>query len=153
MKPKITSIFFATVLCTFGLCITFSHAANNPFDVLNKINTPLDNSPEQTVKYVQLRLNKVNIVETAGVKQSVNRPLFALSPVVKRDYLPSQKFVKKNEVFELATIFNDKLQQLLSKLSFNNNHHSSPSFIQSDHLQDNNSVNCKIDSELVTNNY
>jgi len=153
MKPKITSIFFATLLCTIGLCTTISHAANNQFDVQNKINTPIDNSSNQTVKFVQLRLNKMNTVQMTGAKQLVNRPLFALSPVIKTDYLPSQKFVKKNEVFELATIFNDKLQQFLSKLSFDDDHHSSPSFIQGDHLQDNDSLNCKIDSELVTDTY
>ena len=56
------------------------------------------------------------LLNTSTVEHLINKPLFTLtSPAQFEEYIPSKTF-KKNELFELATIFNDKLQQVLSFL-------------------------------------
>lgn len=57
-------------------------------------------------------------------------------------YIPEQEFTKKNKIFELAVIFNDKLQQILAKLSFNQSSKSKNYLINGDKPNDKHSINC-----------
>ena len=74
----------------------------------------------------------------------INRPLLSLSTSVSGSYIPAQDFTKKNKIFELATIFNDKLQQILAKFSYNDSPQYRSHSMSGDMPEDKNAINCEV---------
>lgn len=148
MKSKIISVFITTALSTIVLCSTISHAAEKQFIIQAVTYNTSDIASKQVMKLAQHRSNEISIYTVNSFDEILNRPLVNITSSIAGDYIPTPKFTKKNEIFELATIFNDKLQQILSKLSFNENTQNKDQFINSDKPKDKNSIQCKNSKNL-----
>lgn len=148
MKSKIISVFIATALSTIALCSTISHAADKQFIVQTVTYGASDTTSEQVIKLVQQRSNRISIYTVNSFDEIINRPLLNLTSSIAGDYIPTPKFTKKNEIFELATIFNDKLQQIIAKLSFNQTPQSKDHLMHGDTPKDKNAIQCKNSKNL-----
>ncbi|XPF94222.1 hypothetical protein ACM9HF_19775 [Colwellia sp. RE-S-Sl-9] len=147
MKSKVVSVFITTVLCTVALCSTISHAADKQFIVQTVTYTTSGISSNQVIKLVEEH-KKINIFSINSFNEVINRPLLNLTSSIPSEYIPASSFTKKNEIFELATIFNDKLQQILAKLSFNQTSQSKDHLMHGDTPKDKNAIQCKNSKNL-----
>jgi len=143
MKYKFISVFIAATLTIIGLCSTISHAADKQFIIQTAYNSASAHSMK-AVKFIKKSPNQINLLAVNTVEQMINRPLLNIYSSISAEYIPEQTFIKKNEMFELVTIFNDKLQQIIAKFSFDKSHQNESHFINSDKPNDNNSINCNI---------
>lgn len=118
-RDKMNSIKQVVSVASFvgviGLCGTISNASAN--DVSKQIR--LD--PKFVVQVHALpkssnegRSNSL-LIGTQSFGQVTNKPLLRI-PLKETDEYIIQKRVKSNNIFELATIFNDKLQQFIASL-------------------------------------
>jgi len=137
MKSKLISVFIATMLSIVGLCSTISHAADKELI----IQVAYDTASTHSVNLV--KLIKQTPIETTSLDNMLNRPLLNLYSTITTEYIPEQDFIKKNEVFELATRFNDKLQQIIAKFSSNESSQHKQYLINNDKRINNNAVNCR----------
>jgi hypothetical protein len=142
MKSKIISVFITTVLSTIGLCSTISYAADKEFIIKTVDYNTSNINYKKVVKLFGQNAYQTNTLNINTFDKILNRPLLNFPSYIAEDYPPTQKFNKKNEIFELGTIFNDKLQQILSKLSLNGAEQNKNNFINRDESKDNNSINC-----------
>ena len=141
MKSKLISVFIVTILSTIGLCSTISHAADKSF-IIKTANKSTNVSTLQVVKFIHEGSKQISLLNINTVDEITNKPLLNLYSSIAAEYIPEQKFIKKNEMFELATIFNDKLQQILAKFSSDESPQNNNHFINSDKPSNNNSINC-----------
>lgn len=113
MKSLLKPAFLGTALTTLGLCCTISYAAALK---------PMKSFDEQQFKSNQVFTVKVvhktsmpKLADTKNllVANVLNKPLLSLT-VNEQPELKAISPIKKNEFFEVAAIFNDKLQQFIS---------------------------------------
>jgi hypothetical protein len=144
MKSKIITAIIAIALSTIGLCSTISHA-NDQQSIIKAItyNTS-DLAAVQVNKFVENSSNQMSMLKANTYDALVNRPLLSLSSSVTGSYIPNQDFTKKNKIFELATIFNDKLQQVIAKFSHNESPVYNSHSINGDMPEDKNAINCDV---------
>jgi hypothetical protein len=102
MKSQIKTIALSTMFSIIGLCSTLSTASAEPN--IAQIDQDL---PLATYMFAFPKLTS-----EGGTKE---KPLLTPDNNVKE--FQACKSVTKNEYFELAAIFNDKLQQLISSFS------------------------------------
>lgn len=141
MKSKLISVFIATALSTIGLCSTISHASEKQF-IIQATYSNVNTHSMNAVKFIKEGSNQINLLQIDTVDEMINRPLLNLYSSIAVGYIPEQEFTKKNKIFELAVIFNDKLQQILAKLSFNQSSKSKNYLINGDKPNDKHSINC-----------
>ena len=119
MKSKLITVFIISALSALGLCSTVSSAADKAFFINSSTQSNTHVIPSAhatTIMMLSKNIEQKILLNTSTVEHLINKPLFTLtSPAQFEEYIPSKTF-KKNELFELATIFNDKLQQVLSFL-------------------------------------
>ncbi|WP_426360435.1 hypothetical protein ACPUVO_09575 [Pseudocolwellia sp. HL-MZ19] len=144
MKSKIITAIFAIALSTIGLCSTISHANDQKSIIKAVTYSTSDLAAAQVSKFVGQNVNQMSTLKANSYDALVNRPLFSLSSSVTGSYIPNQDFTKKNRVFELATIFNDKLQQVIAKFSYNEAPKYNSHSINGDMPEDKNAINCDV---------
>jgi hypothetical protein len=144
MKPKIASVLIAVIFGTVALCSTISHANDQQSIIKAVVYNTSDIAAKQVTIMVKHGSNQINILKMNTYDAFINRPLLSLSSSVKTNYIPAQNFTKKNKIFELATLFNDKLQQILAKLSFNESPKHKARSIIHDKPKDKNAINCEV---------
>jgi len=107
MKSLAKPVVFSAILTAIGLSFTVSHAATNQVDSALKV-------PE--TKLVLQTWSPVESESGTILKaQMLDVPMLKML----QDELPVQAFQpqeKRNRFFEFATVFDDKLQQLMSFL-------------------------------------
>lgn len=121
MKTTVKAILTATALSTAGLCLSISQPAT---------------AMPKNVDYNLVIVNKYSSVSSRDGDFSSNTDLFTTEtfaqifdkPLVKipldnTPVYPSNRITKSTDFFALATVFNDKLQQLIAKIT-----QSSPSY-------------------------
>lgn len=141
MKSKLISVFIVTTLSTIGLCSTISHAADKSF-IIQSANENTNTSALQVVEFIHKGSKQISLLNINTLDEITNKPFLNIYSSITAEYMSEQRFIKKNEMFELATIFNDKLQQILAKLSFDESPQNKNHFINSDKPRNNNSINC-----------
>lgn len=144
MKPKIISALIAVIFGTVALCSTISHANDKQSIIKAVAYNTSDIAAKQVTKMVKQGSNQISILKTNTYDTFINRPLLSLSSSVKANYIPTQNFTKKNKIFELATLFNDKLQQILAKFSFSDSPKHKSRAIIHDKPKDKNAINCEV---------
>lgn len=144
MKSKIISALIATVFATIGLCSTISHANDQQSIIKSVAYNTSEIAAKQVSKMVEQGSNKISILKNNTYDAFINRPLLSLSSSVATNYIPTKNFTKKNKIFELATRFNDKLQQILAKLSFSESPKNKARSISHDKPKDKNAINCEV---------
>ena len=123
MKSILKPLLISSALSAIGFSCTISNAfAETPTSSINYAVT--------TVNYIQSlpKLSSEGISRALGNTPSqdvifnniINKPFLSLASVNLPDFTP-YKSNNKNELFQVATIFNDKLQQFISMLSFKSN--------------------------------
>jgi len=143
MKSKIISAFIAIILGTIGLCSTISHANDQKSFIKTVTYNTSGLAVHQVNKLVEQSSNQITSLKVNTYEKFINKPLLSISTVAAAgNYIPEQDFSKKNEIFELATIFNDKLQQIISKFSDNKQHKYKN--MDSDLPEDKNAINCDV---------
>lgn len=113
MKALLKPAFLGTALSTIGLCCTISYAAAlKPMKSFDE--QQFTTSQVFAVKVVQ-KTSMPQLAETKNllVANILNKPLLSLT-VNEQPELKAIAPIKKNEFFEVAAIFNDKLQQFIS---------------------------------------
>jgi len=119
MKALLKPLLLGSALTSLGLCCTISYAS-----AILPLKS-FDEQKFQSQKVISLSLsNKQTLITSIPGNKKVtsilNKPLLMLevneSPLMK-PVVPG----KKNEFFEIASIFNDKLQQFISSFSSNEN--------------------------------
>ncbi len=122
MKSKLITVFIVSTLSTLGLCSTISYASDKEFFIQN-INQPVANAISTTQvitnKLSNNTFNNKNLLNVHTIDHILNKPLFSIDSTANAEYIPTKTF-NKNEFFEFALIFNDKLQQFLSLFNVNN---------------------------------
>ncbi|WP_448213755.1 hypothetical protein [Colwellia sp. MEBiC06753] len=141
MSTKLQKLFIATALSTVGLCSTVASSSVTAaiptyFDKMYSDQTYANQKYSEQNFVVVNKVTAITQLNTHGqinnvFKQETFAQMFD-KPLVRipLDNLPMQatkKASKKNEFFALATVFNDKLQQLIAKLT-----QSSPSYSVND---------------------
>ena len=120
MKLSLKPLVLYISLSTLGLCgIISSASANAPVD--NKIKVisqivKVYNMPTKRSNSLQLTIPRDLGLTSLG--QLLTKPLLQL-PINRTAAYPMTPVKKKNQLFEMANIFNDKLQQFISTLSGN----------------------------------
>jgi len=102
MKSQIKTVALSAVFSIIGLCCTLSTASAES-------RSPQINQDLSTISYM---FAFPKLANEGGAKE---KPL--LSPDNNLSEFNACKATTKNEYFELAIIFNDKLQELISALS------------------------------------
>jgi len=102
MKSQIKTVALSAIFSIIGLCCTLSTASAEPRSAQISQDLP-------TINYM---FAFPKLANEGGAKE---KPL--LRPDNNLTEFNSCKATTKNEYFELAIIFNDKLQQLISALS------------------------------------
>jgi hypothetical protein len=141
MKSKLITVFVATALSTLGLCSTISHASDKEF-LIESINST-SSSHITSVKFVKANVNSNTPYNVNSVELVLNKPMFNLTSPFKPEYIPTKAF-KKNELYELATLFNDKLQQFLALFDFTTAA-KQDSYFHSDRPNDNTTIDLSSD--------
>jgi len=152
MKSILKPLLISSALSAIGFSCTISNAfAESP--------TPIINDAVVTVNYLQAlpKLSSEGISRALSNSQSqniifnniINKPFINLTSVNLSDLTP-YKSNNKNELFQMATIFNDKLQQFLSKLSFKSNFQDAIQNIDADQKEDTMSID--VSSKCSTKN-
>lgn len=122
MKSKLITVFIVSALSTLGLCSTISYASDKEF-FIQKINQPIANAISTTQvitnKLSNNTFNNKKLLNVHTIDHLLNKPLFSIDSAANTEYIPTKTF-NKNEFFEFALIFNDKLQQFLSLFNVNN---------------------------------
>lgn len=121
MASKLNTAFIVSTLSAVGLCSTISYASEKDFLIQN-VNKPVVN----VISTTQVITNKLSNssfdhkskLNLHTIEHILNKPLFNMYSVTNSEYTPTKAF-NKNELFEFALLFNDKLQQLLSFFNFN----------------------------------
>ena len=118
MKSLLKPVFLGTALSTLGLCCTISYAAS--LKPMKSFDEQLLASNQIVALKVVQQTNMPQLIKTKRmvVSNILNKPLLSLT-TNDSSVLKTGAPVKKNEFFEVAAIFNDKLQQFLSY--FDNN--------------------------------
>jgi len=148
LKPLLISSAFSVIglSCTISsafadsLTPSVSHAATTanyihalPTLSSEGINRTLDKSYSQ------------NII----VNNIINTPSLSLAAINFPNFTP-QKSNNKNKLFQMATIFNDKLKHFLSFFSFNSSYQEIPKNIDTDEIKDTTSINVTSKCDLKT---
>ncbi|WP_441003259.1 hypothetical protein [Pseudocolwellia agarivorans] len=144
MKSKIISTIIAIALGTIGLCSTISHANDKQTIITAVTYSTSDIAAKQVNKLISQSSKQISALKTNNYDGLINRPLLSLSTSVSGSYIPAQDFTKKNKIFELATIFNDKLQQILAKFSYNDSPQYRSHSMSGDMPEDKNAINCEV---------
>ncbi|WP_286262631.1 hypothetical protein [Thalassotalea atypica] len=110
MKALLKPIFLGTALSTLGVCFTLSHAAS--------ISATQDVEAPKMVVMTQIFpiTNNQEFKDPQSFLQVFDKPLVRIPMATP----PSEQFKqarKKNQFFELATVFNDKLQQFIADIN------------------------------------
>lgn len=149
MKSKIIAVFTAVAFSTIGLCSAFSHAADQQSIIQTVAYNTSDIASKQVVKLVEHGSSQINNIKANTYEVFINKPLLSLKSSVASDYMPSQDFTKKNKIFELATLFNDKLQQILARFSYSEAPKKKIRATHNDKPQDKNAINCETKKPAV----
>lgn len=144
MKFKLITVFILSTLSTLGLCSTISYASNEEFFIQN-INQPTAKVITNTLSNNTFN-NKI-LLNTNTLDNILNKPLFSIHSTTKPEYIPT-KTLNKNELFEFALIFNDKLHQFLSFFNANSSV-KHKYYLDSD--KPNNDTTIKLISDCETN--
>jgi len=98
-----------------GLCSTISYASekNNFLIEANDKYSISSLVLSQTNTLNTVKEKHTNALNFNNVDHILNKPLFSILSPMQSAYTPRKKS-SKNELFELATLFNDKLQQILA---------------------------------------
>lgn len=152
MKSILKPLLISSALSAIGLSCTISNA----FAESSNVDTGYT---AITVNYIQAlpKLSSEGINKVLGQTQSqdlisnsiINKPFLSLSSV-KLSELTSYKANNKNKLFQMATIFNDKLQQLLSMWPFKSNYQKTQHNIGIDQKEDTMSIKVTAKCESKT---
>lgn len=146
MKSILKPILLGSVFSAIGLCCTFSYASGE----LSNRNVPKN---QLSVNYLYVlpthTSEGMSIQKTSVFNNFLNKPFLTLSLPTSTAFSPL-KIERKNNLFEMAVIFNDKLQLLLAKLSLKHVDRGNLNTIYDDIAEDKNSIN--INSNCQSNN-
>lgn len=115
MKTIFKPLFISTAMSVLGLCFTISHAATL---------LPVEENIVESKMIVMTQIFPVTQSNSYRKPEQFGRIFDKPLVRIPLDELPLQNFKqsrKKNEFFELATVFNDKLQQLIASIKFSAN--------------------------------
>lgn len=115
MKTIFKPLFISTAMSVLGLCFTISHAAT----IL-----PVEENIVESKMIVMTQIFPVTQSNSYRKPEQFGRIFDKPLVRIPLDELPLQNFKqqrKKNEFFELATVFNDKLQQLIASIKYSAN--------------------------------
>ncbi len=149
MKSKLLTVFLASALSTIGLCSTISHASEkNEFFIQSNVQSHIYDQPVAKVTTVNITSstysNKIYSFEELS-----SQPLYFLSSSTRSEYASTKKY-KKNHLFEFATLFNDKLQQIIAFFEFTRSSKHN-NYMNSDKPNDNTSID--LSSDCKTNKF
>jgi hypothetical protein len=143
MKSILKPLLIGSALSAIGLSCTISNAFAEPSNSNVRY-------AATTVNYLQAfpKLSGEGISNVLDKTQSqrfifnniINKPFLSFASVNLADITP-YKSNNKNELFLMATIFNDKLQQLLSMWSFKSNYQKAQQHMHTDKKEDTMSIN------------
>jgi hypothetical protein len=143
MKSILKPLLISSALSAIGLSCTISNAFAEP-------STSNVSYAVTTVNYLQAlpKLSSEGLSSTLNKTQSqrfifdsiINKPFLSFSSANIGDFTP-YKSNNKNELFLMATIFNDKLQQILSMWSLKSNYQDAQRHMDLDKKEDTMSIN------------
>ncbi|WDE04043.1 hypothetical protein SG34_022160 [Thalassomonas viridans] len=120
MKSLLKPLLLYISLSTLGLCGIVSSAwANPPTEPKVKIVSQIVKVYTMPVRLTASNSQPLNITRDNGLVslgQLLTKPLLRL-PVNRGETFITKPIEKKNQFFEIANIFNDKLQQFISAFS------------------------------------
>jgi len=143
MKSILKPLLISSALSAIGLSCTISNA-------FAESSTSNIRHTATSVNYLQAlpKLSSEGLSRTLDKTDSqrfifdniINKPFLSFSSANIGEFTP-YKSNNKNELFQMATIFNDKLQQLLSMWSFESNYQKAQQNIDVDKKEDTMSIN------------
>ncbi|WP_281556491.1 hypothetical protein [Thalassomonas sp. RHCl1] len=120
MKLSLKPLLLYISLSTLGLCgIVSSASANAPAEPKVKVISQIVKVYTMPVRLAGNTGSPLNITrdsDLVSLGQLLTQPLLQL-PVSQGEHFIAKPIEKKNQLFEIANIFNDKLQQFISGFS------------------------------------
>jgi len=143
MKPTIIPALIAIILSIITLCSSISHANDKKALIKSVAYSTSEIAVTKVNDIVKQSSNQISTLKTSTYNSLISASLLDIQSI-RANYSKTKDFTKKNEIFELATRFNDKLQQVLAKLPFTDTPKKKNYAVSKDKSEDKNAINCKV---------